>query len=222
MTDDQITPRQFQEADGAGDWRLLGDGANAFYRTASLAESARLVQAISQLPGVDGHPPAVDIRAGGVNVRLVTFRKGYGGMTRRDLELAQQVSAAARNLGLSADPAALQSLTVIPGAPRIKEITPFWQAVLGYEPRPDSPTEDLVDPRDRGTPFWFEMMKEPRPGGLGAIHLAVWVPYEQAESRIQAALAAGGRIVRDQHAPSWWTLADTAGNEVDIATVNAR
>jgi 4a-hydroxytetrahydrobiopterin dehydratase len=48
------------------------------------------------------------------------------------------------------------------------------------------------------------------------------VPYEQAEARIATALAAGGHMVRDQFAPSWWTLADTAGNEVDIATTKGR
>ena len=74
---------------------------------------------------------------------------------------------------------------------------PFWRAVLGYEPRRDSPDEDLVDPRGRGPAFWFERMDEPRPDGGGAIHVAIWVPYEQAEARIAAALAAGGRLVRD-------------------------
>ena len=56
----------------------------------------------------------------------------------------------------------------------------------------------------------------------GAIHVAIWVPYEQAQARIAAALAAGGRMVRDEFAPSWWTLADPAGNEADIATTQAR
>jgi 4a-hydroxytetrahydrobiopterin dehydratase len=102
------------------------------------------------------------------------------------------------------------------------EVMPFWQAVLGYERRPDTPDEDLIDPRGRGPAFWFEPMKEPRPGELGAIHLAIWVPREQAEARVAAALAAGGRMVRDQFAPSWWTLADAAGNEADIATVAGR
>ena len=55
-----------------------------------------------------------------------------------------------------------------------------------------------------------------------AIHVAIWVPYEQAEARIAAALAAGGRMVRDEFAPSWWTLADAAGNEADIATTKSR
>ena len=38
----------------------------------------------------------------------------------------------------------------------------------------------------------------------------------------RAALAAGGRLVRDDQAPSWWTLADAAGNEADIATTKGR
>jgi 4a-hydroxytetrahydrobiopterin dehydratase len=65
-------------------------------------------------------------------------------------------------------------------------------------------------------------MNEPRGDGGGAIHVAIWVPYEQAEARVKAALAAGGRLVRDEFAPSWWTLADAAGNEADIATAKGR
>ena len=82
--------------------------------------------------------------------------------------------------------------------------------------------EDLVDPRTRGPAFWFEAMDDPRPDDGGAIHLAVWVPIEQAEARVAAALAAGGHIVRDDYAPTWWTLADAAGNEADVATVKYR
>jgi hypothetical protein len=29
-------------------------------------------------------------------------------------------------------------------------------------------------------------------------------------------------MVRDEFAPAWWTLADAAGNEADIATVMSR
>ena len=73
-----------------------------------------------------------------------------------------------------------------------------------------------------GPSFWFEAMDEPRADGGGAIHVAIWVPYEEAEARVAAALADGGRLVRDQFAPAWWTLADAAGNEVDIATTTGR
>jgi len=219
---DQINPKQFHEAEGVEDWRVVGDGACAYFRTGSFAAGARLVRAISELPGVDDHHPDVDMRHDGVTVRLLTKTDDYYGMSRRDAELARQISAAARALGLSADPSAVQSVLVIPGATVTAEVMPFWRAALGYEPRPDSPAEDLVDPRGRGPSFWFEPMNEARPGGLGAIHVAIWVPYEQAEARIAAALAAGGRMVRDEFAPSWWTLADAAGNEADIATTMGR
>jgi 4a-hydroxytetrahydrobiopterin dehydratase len=219
---DRISPTQFHESQGVEDWRVVGDGACAYFRTGSFAASARLVQAISQVPGVEDHTPGLDLRRDGVTVRLLTYTDDYYGMSRRDVEIARQISAAARRLGLSADPSAVQSLLVIPGATSTAEVMPFWRAVLGYEPRRDSPAEDLVDPHDRGPGFWFERMNEPRAEGGGAIHVAVWVPSEQAESRIAAALAAGGRMVRDQFAPSWWTLADAAGNEVDVATTRGR
>ena len=194
---DRITPKQFHEAEGVADWRVVGDGACAYFRTGSFAAGARLVQAISELPGVDDHRPDVDVRGDGVTVRLITYTDDYYGMSRRDVELARQISAAARKLGLSADPSAVQSVLVIPGASAPAAVMPFWRAVLGYEHRRDSPDEDLVDPHGRGPAFWFERMEEPRPDGGGAIHVAIWVPYEQAEARIAAALAAGGRMVRD-------------------------
>jgi 4a-hydroxytetrahydrobiopterin dehydratase len=180
------------------------------------------VAAIGELAGVDDHHPDVDLRHDGVTVRLITITDDFYGMSTRDVELARQISAVAREFGLSADPENVQTLLVIPGAPLTAEVMPFWQAVLGYEPRGDSPDEDLVDPRRRGASFWFEQMREPRADGGGAIHVAIWVPHDQAEARVAAALAAGGRMVRDEFAPSWWTLADGAGNEADIATTLGR
>jgi 4a-hydroxytetrahydrobiopterin dehydratase len=219
---DYISPKQFHDSEGVEEWRVLSDGACAYFRTTSFAASARLVQAISEMPGVDDHQPDIDVRHDGVTVRLITVTDDYWGMSKRDVNVARQISAAARELGLSADPSAVQSLLVIPGAPNRLEVMPFWRAVLGYEPRPDSPDEDLIDPRSRGASFWFEQMDEARADGGGAVHVAIWVPYEQAEARIAAALAAGGHMVRDEFAPAWWTLADASGNEADIATTMGR
>jgi 4a-hydroxytetrahydrobiopterin dehydratase len=219
---DGISPKQFHESDGVEDWRVLAEGACAFFRTGSFAAGVRFVQAIGELGGLDDHHPDVDLRHDGVTVRLLTASDDWYGPSQRDVDLARQISAIAREQGVSADPSAVQSLLVIPGAPLTDEVMPFWRAVLGYEPRRDSPDEDLVDPRSRGPSFWFEPMNEPRPDGGGAIHVAVWVPHDEAEARISAALAAGGHMVRDQFAPAWWTLADAAGNEADIATTTGR
>jgi 4a-hydroxytetrahydrobiopterin dehydratase len=215
---DPIRVRDFHAADGTQEWRAVGDGACSFFRTESFATSARLVQAIGELPDLDDDPPRVDLRPDGVTVRLITITDDYYGLSRHHVELAGQISAAARDLGLSGDPSVVQSVLVIPGAPDTAAVMPFWRALLAYEPRGDSPDEDLVDPQDRGPAFWFEQMNEPRADGGGSIHIAVWVPPEGGEARVAAALAAGGHVVRD-FGPSWWTLADAAGNEADIATV---
>ena len=163
-----ITPSQFLESEGVEDWRLTSEGATAFFRTRSFAESARFVQAISELQEIEEHRPGLDVRHDGVTVHMITVTADYFGPSRLDVKLARQISAAAKELGLTADPSAVQSLLIVPGATNIAEVMPFWRAVLGYEPRSDSPDEDLVDPHDRGPAFWFEQMNEPRGDGGGA------------------------------------------------------
>jgi 4a-hydroxytetrahydrobiopterin dehydratase len=217
---DRIFSSQFHAADGAEAWRVLPEGAHAFFRTDSFAASARFVEAISGLVG-NGDAPHVDIRGDGVTVLLGAFKGENFGLVRRDLELARDIAAAARDMGLKADPSGIQSLSVIPGATERRAIMPFWQGVLGYVPRPDSPDEDLVDPHDRGAPFWFEEMDELRADGAGSIHVVVWVPWDQAEARVASGIAAGGRLVRHVVEEGFWTLADPVGNEVDVATTSS-
>jgi 4a-hydroxytetrahydrobiopterin dehydratase len=64
-------------------------------------------------------------------------------------------------------------------------------------------------------------MNAPRPQ-RNRIHVDIAVPHDQAEPRIAAAIAAGGHLVSDEHAPEWWTLADAEGNEYDVATTMGR
>jgi 4a-hydroxytetrahydrobiopterin dehydratase len=214
---ERINARQFHEADRARDWRLFPEGAYAFFRTPSFAESVRLVEAIGRL-APSGSEPDVDIRGDGVTVLLRAFKREAYGLTQADLKLAPAISTAAVGLGLTAEPTEIQSLSIIPGSTDRRAILPFWRAVLAYEPRADSPDEDLVDRHDRGAPFWFENMDELRPHGNGTVHLVVWLPWDVAESRVAAGVAAGGRMIRHNVEEAFWTLADPAGNEVDIAT----
>jgi 4a-hydroxytetrahydrobiopterin dehydratase len=216
-----LTPRQFHEADGVEDWRVLGEGACAYFRTGSFAAGARLAQAIGELDGLDAHHPDIDVRHQGVTVRLITITDDDYGLSERDLDLARRISAVARELGFAADPTMLQTVQVSIDALVSAEVMPFWRAVLGYAHRADSPDEDLVDPRDRGPSIWFQRMDAPRPQ-RNRMHIDVWVPHDQAEARVEAAIAAGGRLVTDEHAPMWWTLADPEGNEVDVCTWMSR
>src|SRR5919201_4523009 len=128
--------------------------------------------------------------------------------------------APARVRGAPADPSAVQTVQVTIDALVHPDVMPFWRAVLGYQDRGDSP-EDLIDPRGRGPSFWFQQMKEPRPQ-RNRIHIDLWAPHDEAEGRIAAAIAAGGHLVTDEHAPSWWVLADAEGNEACVATWMSR
>ena len=219
--DDGISPDEFHAADGVSDWRVLAEGAQAFYPTSSFEAGARFVAALAAIEGIEDHRPDVDIRRGGVTVRLITKADDWYGPSQRDLALARRVSAAAAEHGLTAKPSGMHGLLLIVGAPSGTDVLPFWRAALGYERRADSPQEDIVDPNERDASIWFEEMDEPRGDGGGTIHIATWVAPEEAQARVAAALAAGGRLVRDR-APMWWTLADAAGNEVDISTTQGR
>ena len=56
----------------------------------------------------------------------------------------------------------------------------------------------------------------------GPILLVVWVPWDQAESRVAARVAACGRVVRQNGEELSWSLVDPVGNEVDIAATSAQ
>jgi 4a-hydroxytetrahydrobiopterin dehydratase len=212
----KITPKRFHEADGIDDWRVIGDGACAVFRTGSLATGARFAQAISSC---GGHPD-VDLRSDTATVRLISRTADSFGLTERDLELARQISAVAGELGLAAEPGLIQNIEVCIDALAYPEVFAFWRAILGYEDRGDLPV-DLIDPRGRGPLVFFQEMDRPRPQ-RNRIHLDVWVPHDQAEARVKAALEAGGTLVTDEYAPHFWVLADAEGNEACVCTWQER
>ncbi len=213
---EKITPRRFHEAAGVEDWRVVFEGASAYFRTGSFANGVALVAEIGTLADAANHHPDVDLRYAGVTVRLITH--SVGGLSEHDVALAQQISAAARQLDVPADPTAVQTVQVSIDALVGADVMPFWRAVLGYE---EMGEEDLVDPRGHGPSLWFQQMDAVRPQ-RNRIHIDVCVPHDEAEGRVASAIAAGGHLVSDEHAPDWWTLADAEGNEVDVATLIGR
>lgn len=200
---EQITAGQFHAADGVDDWRVLYHVVSACFRTGSLAEGVALVDEIGQLAAAEQHLK-VDLRYTGVTVSLRT----------RDITLARQISAAAHALGIVADPTAVQLVIVTIDAVAIANVLPFWRALLGYRQIGE---DYLGDPSGRGPELEFQQMETPRLE-RNRMHIDIAVPHEQAEARISAALAAGGHLVSDVHAPMWWVVADPEGNEACVAT----
>ncbi|HJQ77547.1 MAG TPA: VOC family protein [Acidimicrobiia bacterium] len=211
MSDKRTTAKEFHEATGVEDWRVLFWGAYAFYRIGSFAEGARLVAAIAEAAEALQHFPDVDLRPEGVTVR--TFSRRDGALSDSDVELARRVSTAARELRIEADPSQVQCVGIAVAQDAAADVRPFWAAAFGYENLGD---EDAIDPHRRNPHLWFHNL-EPSRSGRGRVHIDVSVPADQTEARIVAALAAGGRIADDSHAPEWWTLASPDNHGVDIA-----
>lgn len=213
---ERLSPRQFHAAGGIEEWHVLFTGACAHFRTGSFARGVALVEAIGRVADAANHHPDVDLRYGGVTVRL--WSHDVDGLSDRDVELARDISAAARILGVDPDPLAVQDVQIAVDAVDIPAVMPFWRAVLGYRRVGD---EDLVDAGGRGPAIWFQQTDERR-SQRNRVHVDVAVPMESAEARVAAALEAGGVLVSAEHAPTWWTLADPEGNEVDVATLAGR
>jgi 4a-hydroxytetrahydrobiopterin dehydratase len=201
----QITAGQFHAADGVEDWRCLYHVVSAYFRTMSLAGGIAFVDEIGRIVGeAEQEYLKVDLRNSGVAVSL----------GRRDIALARRISVAARELDIPADPGVVQLVNVTLDALVGVDVLPFWRAVLGYRQIGD---DYLFDPSFRGPGFGLQQMDVARPQ-RNRVHIDVAVPHDQAETRIAAALAAGGHLVSDVHAPMWWVLADAEGNEVCVAT----
>jgi pterin-4a-carbinolamine dehydratase len=208
---ERVTARAFHEAGGVEDWRVLYWGAYAFYRARSFGEGARFVAAIADACETSGHFPDVDLRPEGVTIR--TFSREDGSLSESDIELAREVSSLARRWGLEPDPSQLQVVGIAVAQDAGVDVRPFWAAAFGYR---HLGAEDAVDPLRRNPHLWFHELEHPRPG-RGRVHIDVSVPADQAEARVAAALAAGGRLADDSHSPEWWTLASPDNHGVDIA-----
>jgi 4a-hydroxytetrahydrobiopterin dehydratase len=65
MTDKRTTAREFHDAGGVDNWRVLYWGAYSYYRIESFAQGATFVAAIADAAEASGHFPDVDMRPQG-------------------------------------------------------------------------------------------------------------------------------------------------------------
>ena len=213
---EQLTAGQVSESEGLEDWRVLLRTLQASFSTGSMAKGVELAARIGAAADGANHHPDLTITYPRVHVLLTTH--DANNLTTRDVGLARTISAIADELGVTAEPGAVAQLEIAIDALDIPAVKPFWEAVLGYEPDRD---DDCVDPYSRSPGFWFQQMDAPRPQ-RNRIHIDVTVPHDVAESRIAAALGAGGTLVSDDAAPAFWILADPEGNEACICTWQGR
>ena len=201
--------RAFLAAEGVEDWVVLHGGPVAAFRVGSLADAAGLAVAVSQVDGLDRGTVALTATPRWLTVRLT---REVWGIEERHIELARAVSAVAREHGAAADRSAVQEVQVAVAAKPEAIDLGFWRAVLGYDAKAD---DNGIDPLAHSSTVWMQDL-DPEKSLRHAMHIDVSLAREQAEARLAAAVAAGGRVVVDR-GPVWWVLSDRSGNKVCIA-----
>jgi 4a-hydroxytetrahydrobiopterin dehydratase len=199
--------REFLAAEGLDDWVVLHGGATAAFRAESARQAARLAEAIAAVDGFEGKGALMTMTDGLLTVRLT---RDIWQLEPRHIGLARAISEVAREFAAAPDRSAVQEVQLAIAAKPDAIDVGFWRAALGYAPMAD---DNAIDPLGHGSVVWMQDLDAAKPL-RHAMHIDVSVPREQVQARLEAALAAGGRIVDDgtEHK----TLSDRAGNRVCI------
>ena len=208
------------------DWQKLNQAFHGRFRTGDFATGLRLVAAVGDAAETAGHDPDLKARISLVDVTLVShdalYRPDDGPervvpwVTRRDVDLARRISAIAAEQGVAAEPQAVATIEMALDTADMAAVGPFWAALLTGVSGVFA-GGDVHGPR-RVRACRSSRSRRPtrtRPRGR-RFHLDVWLPHDVAEQRIAAAVAAGGRVVNDENAPSYTILADAEGNKACV------
>lgn len=223
MTIPETDRKTMSPTDVAGelldDWRYIMGALHARFATGDFATGLTLVNDIGAAAEAADHHPDVDLRYPFVSVRLSSH--DVGGVTQRDVRLAREISDAAGRVSATPRPDELRVVEWALDTRAHAEVAPFWAAVLG-RPAPDDGADALSDPDGTGLGVWFQEAPEATSSVESPPeqrwHVDVSVPVEDAERRVREAVEAGGTLVSDARAPSFWVLADAHGNQACICT----
>lgn len=217
----KLNPAQIREA-ALDDWRQVPGRIKARYRTGDFATGLRLVNLIGESAEQAGHHPDVSLSYTDVIVALASH--DVGGITSRDIDLAKQISEHAQSVGAQADVHGLTQveLGLDTATGDGSRLGAYYAALLGSEIRDDEP----VDPSGQVPTVWWQGPGEgerdeyalPAQEFDQRWHLDVWVAHDEGERRVQAVLDAGGTLISDKAAPSFWVIEDADGNRSCICT----
>jgi len=206
------------ESAGTADWQVVFS-AMACYRVGSPVQQRDLAATAAALADDAGFPLLVDLRPG-----LVVLDTGKDrwhpdahGLDLAFADLARDLQAAARDLGALADPGLPRFVQVFLDAADVEALRTFWATVLGYDRDRRGEATDVHDPRWLNPVLLFQPIDTSdtaRRRQRNRIHLELAVPADVARSRVDTAVAAGGRLL--EASGDRWLVADPEGNELVV------
>lgn len=210
---EKLTSKQILDA-GLDDWRKLAQALHARFLTGDFVTGLTFVTAVTEAAERANHHPDVTLTYPFVDVKLISHDVSQ--VTQRDIDLARRISGIAREQGIGAEPSALTQLELALDTADLAAVGPFWAALLTGSPG-SLMGDDVVDPTGRVPLLWFQHT-DAHEAPRQRFHIDLWVPHDVAKERIAAAVAAGGRVVDDEEAPSFVVLADLEGNQACVCT----
>jgi 4a-hydroxytetrahydrobiopterin dehydratase len=212
----RLTGQQVAD-EGLVGWTLLLGVLQTRVQTPDFATGLALVNAIGAAAEERNHHPDLTLRYTSVDIHLTSH--DTGGITKRDVHMARVIAGLVADAGLTLAASGQTRLELGLDTPDFARIAGFWGAMLGMRPRAAA-GDDLMDPHDMLPGVWFQQSgsEEPRQRW----HPDIWIDPAEVQTRIDAALAAGGTLVTDEYAPSFWVLADPEGNRGCLCTWQQR
>lgn len=201
---------------GIEDWRQLAGPIRARFLTGDFTRGLSFINRLAEAAESADHHP--DITFTNTYVMITLSSHDVGGVTDRDIALARKISTIAAEARLTSDTANLVQAEFALDTASGDSVSAFYAALIGGQHSDTHAGGGLVDPTGQVNALWWQ---EPRDHSAFPLteseveqrwHLDVWVSHDEAERRIDAALAAGGQLVSDKAAPSYWVLEDPDGN----------
>ena len=211
-------------------WALIMDTVKARYHTGTFATGCAFVQRIGEVAERLNHHPDINLTYGNVIVSVKSH--DVDAITSRDLDLATEISRIAREFHLVGDVSGLSRVDLGLDVHRPSEhLSPFYAALFGSHIR----NGESVDPSGQTPTVWWQ--EQPSAPDIADVdrgnnpalalppqehdqrwHFDVWVAPGTGPQRLEAVLGAGGVLVSDAAAPSYWVVEDADGNRHCICT----
>ena len=212
------------------DWRKLGQGLHARFVVDDFRVGTRFLTAISVAGTSAADHLEVRMGRGRVDLKLISddaiYRDEAGTehrvewVTQEDVDLARRISEIAAEQAIVADPRSVTTMELALDTANAAAIAPVWSALLTCGPEAQGRGtigDDVRDATSRVPILWFQET-DPHRTPRQRFHIDIQVPYDVADQRIAAAVAAGATIVDDSRAPHTTILADPDGNKACIGT----